>query len=114
MSEAPGFQCPAAMTRATVRDVAGQPDPAIIPAGQREAGQRPAQPPDPDHPAVGRGIDAAVTAAVHRLQAQLREHAHPLRPARQRVAGLEQAADSCHHAIPGQHKHLGTTKETRG
>ncbi|MGH3275658.1 MAG: hypothetical protein ACRDNZ_15205, partial [Streptosporangiaceae bacterium] len=45
---------------------------------------------DHDIAAVQCVADAAVPAAKLRLQAQLRQHAHPLRPARQRVAHLEQ------------------------
>ena len=73
-----------------VRDIAGQPDPAVVPRRQRQRRQRPPKPPDHDIAAVQRVVDAAVPAAALRLQAQLRQHAHPLRPARQRVARLEQ------------------------
>jgi hypothetical protein len=73
-----------------VRDIAGQPDPAVVPRRQRQRRQRPPKSADHDIAAVQRVVDAAVPAAALRLQAQLRQHAHPLRPARQRVARLEQ------------------------
>ena len=73
-----------------VRDIAGQPDPAVVPRRQRQRRQRPPKPADHDIAAVQRVVDAAVPAAALRLQAQLRQHAHPLRQARQRVARLEQ------------------------
>ena len=73
-----------------VAHVAGQPDPPVVPPARRDPGNCPAQPADPDLPAVHRVVDAAVAPAALRLQAQLRQHVHPLRPARQRVAGLEQ------------------------
>ena len=73
-----------------VAHIHSQPDPAILPLAQRDPGNRPPQPADPDLPAVQRIIDAAVPAAALRLQAQLRQHVHPLRPARQRVGHLEQ------------------------
>ena len=73
-----------------VAHVAGQPDPPVVPLAQRDARQRLAQPADPDLAAVHRVIDAPVAPAAFRLQAQLRQHVHPLRPAREGVARLEQ------------------------
>jgi len=73
-----------------VRDIAGQPDPAVVPPAQRDRVHRPPQSADHDLPAVHRVVDAAVPAAALRLQAQFRQHVHPFRPARQRVAGPEQ------------------------
>ena len=73
-----------------VADVGGQPDPAVIPARQRQRGQRPAQPRDADLAGVDRVIDRAVAAAALRLQRQLRQHVHPARPAQHRVRQLEQ------------------------
>ena len=74
-----------------VAHVAGQPDPAVRPtrrSGSADSARRSRA--ITDLPAVQRVVDAAVPAAALRLQAQLREHQHPLRPARQRVADLEQ------------------------
>jgi hypothetical protein len=73
-----------------VAHVAGQPDPPVVPPARRDPGNRPAQPADPDLPAVHRVVDASVAPSALRLQAQLCQHVHPLRPARERVAGLEQ------------------------
>ena len=73
-----------------VRDVAGQPDQAVIPPAQRNRRQCHAQPADPDLPAVQGIVDASVPAAALWLQAQLRQHVHPLRPARQRIGHLGQ------------------------
>ncbi len=65
-----------------VAHVARQPDPAVVPAGSGRRRQRPPQPADPDLAAVQRVVDAAVPAPALRLQRQLRQHVHPLRPAR--------------------------------
>jgi hypothetical protein len=73
-----------------VADVGGQPDPAVIPARQRQRGQRPAQPRDADLAGVDRVIDRAVTAAALRLQRQLRQHVYPVWLAQHRVRQLEQ------------------------
>ena len=73
-----------------VAHVGRQPDPAVVPARQRQARQRRPQPPDPDLAAVQRIVQAAVPAPALRLQRQLRQHVHPLQPAGEGVARLEQ------------------------
>ena len=73
-----------------VAHVARQADPPVVPPAQRDPGHGPPHPADPDLTAVQRVVEASVTAAALRLQAQLRQHVHPLRPACQRVARLEQ------------------------
>jgi len=73
-----------------VRDIGCQPDPAVVPGRERDRVYRAAQPGEHDTAAVQRVVDAAVAAAALRLQGQLREHQHPLLPARQRVRHVEQ------------------------
>jgi hypothetical protein len=78
-----------------------------VPPPQRDPGNRLPQQAGP-HLAVVQGtVEAAVPAAALRLQAQLRQHGHPLRPARQRVARLEQ------HVPAHTERTVQLTPETR-
>jgi hypothetical protein len=54
------------------------------------ARQYPPQPRNLDYAAANRVIHRAVPAAALRLQRQLRQHVHPLRPAHHRISQLEQ------------------------
>ena len=73
-----------------VAHIRRQPDPPVRPGRQRQARQRPPQPPDLDLAAVHRVIYRPVAAAALRLQRQLRQHVHPVLLAQQRIRHLEQ------------------------
>ncbi len=73
-----------------VTHVHGQPDPPIGPAGQRQARQRPAQPPDLHPAAVHRVIQGAMAALMLRRQRQAHQGFHRPVRAQHRVRQFEQ------------------------